>query len=110
MSLLRDLGVKDVTGCEDAARYGHGRPTSIGRSAVKLRDGGRLDLSIDLPSKFNFTFLEILGLRSIIYLCRQPFAEEKLEFISSRNIQLSSLELKEQRYWISSFRPVKFID
>ncbi|CAM8891619.1 unnamed protein product [Rhodiola kirilowii] len=41
-----------------------------------------------LPSELNFTFLETLGLRSIIYLCEEPYPEENLEFIRSRNIRL----------------------
>uniref|UniRef100_A0A7N0VJK4 diphosphoinositol-polyphosphate diphosphatase n=1 Tax=Kalanchoe fedtschenkoi TaxID=63787 RepID=A0A7N0VJK4_KALFE len=41
-----------------------------------------------LPDKINFAFLETLGLRSIIYLCQEPYPEENLGFIRCRNIRL----------------------
>ncbi|XWS57299.1 hypothetical protein CRYUN_Cryun09bG0161900 [Craigia yunnanensis] len=41
-----------------------------------------------LPQRCNFAFLETLNLRSIIYLCPEPYPEENLEFIRSHNIRL----------------------
>ncbi|GLT95518.1 hypothetical protein SLE2022_131960 [Rubroshorea leprosula] len=41
-----------------------------------------------LPQPSNFGFLQTLNLRSIIYLCPEPYPEENLEFLRSQNIQL----------------------
>ncbi|CAM8928582.1 unnamed protein product [Rhodiola kirilowii] len=41
-----------------------------------------------LPSEANFSFIETLGLRSVVYLCQEPYPEENLEFMRSRNIRL----------------------
>ncbi|XWS65144.1 hypothetical protein CRYUN_Cryun05aG0066000 [Craigia yunnanensis] len=40
------------------------------------------------PQRCNFSFLETLNLRSIIYLCPEPYPEENLEFLRSHNIRL----------------------
>ncbi|KAJ7973628.1 Tyrosine phosphatase family protein [Quillaja saponaria] len=40
------------------------------------------------PQSSNFLFLDTLNLRSIIYLCPEPYPEENLKFICSRNIRL----------------------
>ncbi|KAK9997973.1 hypothetical protein SO802_017576 [Lithocarpus litseifolius] len=40
------------------------------------------------PQPDNFPFLDNLNLRSIIYLCPEPYSEENLEFLQSRNIRL----------------------
>lgn len=40
------------------------------------------------PQPPNFPFLKTLQLRSIIYLCPEPYPEENLEFLRSQNIQL----------------------
>ncbi|KAL6132421.1 hypothetical protein ACLB2K_064664 [Fragaria x ananassa] len=40
------------------------------------------------PQPANFPFLRSLNLRSIIYLCPEPYPEENLEFLRSQNIQL----------------------
>ncbi|XP_075634116.1 inositol diphosphatase DSP3-like isoform X2 [Castanea sativa] len=40
------------------------------------------------PQPDNFPFLDTLNLRSIIYLCPEPYPEENLEFLQSRNIRL----------------------
>ncbi|KAI3705977.1 hypothetical protein L1987_76228 [Smallanthus sonchifolius] len=40
------------------------------------------------PQPSNFTFLETLQLRSIIYLCPEPYPEENLEFLKANNIRL----------------------
>ncbi|KAB2049373.1 hypothetical protein E1A91_A13G177800v1 [Gossypium mustelinum] len=40
------------------------------------------------PRPCNFSFLETLNLRSIIYLCPEPYPEENLEYIRSHNIRL----------------------
>ncbi|KAG2693875.1 hypothetical protein I3760_08G115900 [Carya illinoinensis] len=40
------------------------------------------------PQLSNFPFLDSLNLRSIIYLCPEPYPEENLEFLSSRNLRL----------------------
>ncbi|KAF3794140.1 putative tyrosine-protein phosphatase [Nymphaea thermarum] len=40
------------------------------------------------PQLANFTFLETLGLRSIIYLCPEPYPEPNSEFLRSHGIRL----------------------
>ncbi|XP_009609518.1 inositol diphosphatase DSP3-like [Nicotiana tomentosiformis] len=40
------------------------------------------------PQPSNFTFLQSLNLRSIIYLCPEPYPEENLEFLRINNIKL----------------------
>ncbi|KAL6146938.1 hypothetical protein ACLB2K_057614 [Fragaria x ananassa] len=40
------------------------------------------------PQPANFPFLRSLSLRSIIYLCPEPYPEENLEFLRSQNIRL----------------------
>ncbi|MFQ6647467.1 hypothetical protein Gotur_021371 [Gossypium turneri] len=40
------------------------------------------------PRPCNFAFLKTLNLRSIIYLCPEPYPEENLEFLRSHNIRL----------------------
>ncbi|XP_055818579.1 tyrosine-protein phosphatase DSP3-like [Solanum dulcamara] len=41
-----------------------------------------------LPQPSNFLFLQSLNLRSIIYLCPEPYPEENLEFLRINNIKL----------------------
>ncbi|KAJ4721520.1 Tyrosine phosphatase family protein [Melia azedarach] len=40
------------------------------------------------PQPANFGFLQTLNLRSIIYLCPEPYPEENLKFLAAHNIQL----------------------
>ncbi|KAJ8753684.1 hypothetical protein K2173_026360 [Erythroxylum novogranatense] len=40
------------------------------------------------PQPSNFAFLETLNLRSIIYLCPEPYPEENLKFLDNHNIKL----------------------
>ncbi|KAE9617733.1 hypothetical protein Lal_00027269 [Lupinus albus] len=40
------------------------------------------------PHPSNFPFLQTLNLRSIIYLCPEPYPHENLEFLQSHNIRL----------------------
>ncbi|KAM0961165.1 hypothetical protein ACFX13_020907 [Malus domestica] len=40
------------------------------------------------PQPSNFPFLQSLQLRSIIYLCPEPYPEESLEFLRSQGIRL----------------------
>ncbi|QCE12481.1 tyrosine-protein phosphatase DSP5 isoform X1 [Vigna unguiculata] len=40
------------------------------------------------PTSSNLPFLQTLNLRSIIYLCPEPYPEENLEFLRSQNIRL----------------------
>ncbi|XP_010688911.2 probable tyrosine-protein phosphatase DSP4 isoform X1 [Beta vulgaris subsp. vulgaris] len=40
------------------------------------------------PEPANFSFLQSLGLRSIIYLCPEPYPEANLEFIKTNGIKL----------------------
>ncbi|CAN4075686.1 unnamed protein product [Withania somnifera] len=40
------------------------------------------------PQSSNFPFLHSLNLRSIIYLCPEPYPEENLEFLRINNIKL----------------------
>lgn len=41
-----------------------------------------------LPQPSNFAFLRTLNLRSIIYLCPEPYPEENMSFINAHNIKL----------------------
>ncbi|OAY32278.1 tyrosine-protein phosphatase DSP3 [Manihot esculenta] len=41
-----------------------------------------------LPQPPNFPFLETLNLRSIIYLCLEPYPQENMEFLRAHNIKL----------------------
>ncbi|KAF8409629.1 hypothetical protein HHK36_005707 [Tetracentron sinense] len=41
-----------------------------------------------LPDTANFTFLQTLGLRSIIYLCPEPYPEPNTEFLKLNGIRL----------------------
>ncbi|XP_044496867.1 probable tyrosine-protein phosphatase DSP4 [Mangifera indica] len=40
------------------------------------------------PDSANFTFLESLGLRSIIYLCPEPYPDSHTEFLKANGIRL----------------------
>ncbi|XP_041008538.1 tyrosine-protein phosphatase DSP1-like isoform X2 [Juglans microcarpa x Juglans regia] len=40
------------------------------------------------PDSANFSFLQTLGLRSIIYLCPEPYPEANMEFLKSNGIKL----------------------
>ncbi|EEF47409.1 tyrosine-protein phosphatase DSP3 [Ricinus communis] len=40
------------------------------------------------PQPANFSFLHSLNLRSVIYLCLEPYPEENMEFLRAHNIQL----------------------
>ncbi|KAL5567020.1 hypothetical protein UlMin_030184 [Ulmus minor] len=40
------------------------------------------------PQPANFPFLQTLNLKSIIYLCPEPYPEENLKFLESNNIRL----------------------
>ncbi|MBD4017441.1 hypothetical protein GUI04_00080, partial [Xanthomonas citri pv. citri] len=40
------------------------------------------------PQPSNFPFLETLQLRSVIYLCPEPYPRENLEFLKAHNIRL----------------------
>ncbi|TKY52037.1 tyrosine-protein phosphatase [Spatholobus suberectus] len=40
------------------------------------------------PRSSNFSFIETLNLRSIIYLCPEPYPQQNLEFLRSHNIRL----------------------
>lgn len=41
-----------------------------------------------LPKPSSFPFLQTLNLRSIIYLCPEPYPEENLDFLKEQNIRL----------------------
>lgn len=40
------------------------------------------------PDPANFSFLQTLGLRSIIYLCPEPYPESNIQFLKSNGITL----------------------
>ncbi|RDX72884.1 putative tyrosine-protein phosphatase, partial [Mucuna pruriens] len=46
------------------------------------------------PGSSNFSFLETLNLRSIIYLCPEPYPQQNLEFLQSHNIRLFHFAIK----------------
>ncbi|XP_023516464.1 probable tyrosine-protein phosphatase At1g05000 [Cucurbita pepo subsp. pepo] len=46
------------------------------------------------PQPSNFPFLKNLNLRSIIYLCPEPYPEENLEFLRANNIKLFQFKIE----------------
>ncbi|XP_038879707.1 tyrosine-protein phosphatase DSP3-like [Benincasa hispida] len=46
------------------------------------------------PQPANFPFLRSLNLRSIIYLCPEPYPEENLEFLKANNIKLFQFKIE----------------
>ncbi|CAK9327828.1 unnamed protein product [Citrullus colocynthis] len=46
------------------------------------------------PQPLNFPFLRTLNLRSIIYLCPEPYPEENLEFLKANNIKLFQFKIE----------------
>ncbi|XP_022152829.1 probable tyrosine-protein phosphatase At1g05000 [Momordica charantia] len=46
------------------------------------------------PQPPNFPFLKTLNLRSIIYLCPEPYPEENLEFLRANNIKLFQFKIE----------------
>lgn len=40
------------------------------------------------PSFANFSFLQSLGIRSILYLCPEPYPEANIEFLKANGIRL----------------------
>lgn len=40
------------------------------------------------PSSANFSFLQSLGIRSIVYLCPEPYPEANVEFLKANGIEL----------------------
>ncbi|XP_050204281.1 tyrosine-protein phosphatase DSP3-like [Mercurialis annua] len=54
------------------------------------------------PQPSNFSFLQSLNLRSIIYLCLEPYPEENLEFLRAHNIKLFQFGLEGKTSSIAS--------
>ncbi|KAL4562994.1 hypothetical protein LXL04_027025 [Taraxacum kok-saghyz] len=50
-----------------------------------------------LPDTINLSFLKTLGLRSIIYLCPEPYPEENLEFLNANAIQLHQFGIQKSK-------------
>ncbi|KAJ8568547.1 hypothetical protein K7X08_028080 [Anisodus acutangulus] len=46
------------------------------------------------PDVYNFSFLLTLGLRSIIYLCPEPYPEANMEFLKENDIRLFQFGIK----------------
>ena len=46
------------------------------------------------PDSPNFPFLKTLGLRSIIYLCPEPYPEENMQFLNANGIRLFQFGLE----------------
>ncbi|XP_057764958.1 tyrosine-protein phosphatase DSP1-like [Salvia miltiorrhiza] len=46
------------------------------------------------PDAANFPFLKTLGLRSIIYLCPEPYPEENMQFLNANGIRLFQFGLE----------------
>lgn len=46
------------------------------------------------PDSANFSFLQTLGLRSIIYLCPEPYPVPNLEFLNANGIQLFQFNIE----------------
>ncbi|KAH6768817.1 Phosphotyrosine protein phosphatases superfamily protein [Perilla frutescens var. frutescens] len=46
------------------------------------------------PDSANFPFLKTLGLRSIIYLCPEPYPEDNMQFLNANGIRLFQFGLE----------------
>ncbi|KAL1537298.1 Tyrosine-protein phosphatase dsp1 [Salvia divinorum] len=46
------------------------------------------------PNSANFPFLKTLGLRSIIYLCPEPYPEDNMQFLNANGIRLFQFGLE----------------
>ncbi|KAL1560060.1 Tyrosine-protein phosphatase dsp1 [Salvia divinorum] len=46
------------------------------------------------PDSANFPFLKTLGLRSIIYLCLEPYPEDNIQFLNANGIRLFQFGLE----------------
>nr|VDD16913.1 unnamed protein product [Brassica rapa] len=57
------------------------------------------------PDPANFSFLQTLGLRSIIYLCPEPYPESNIQFLKSNGITLFQfgIEGNKVRFLVSLF-------
>ncbi|KAI3680480.1 hypothetical protein L6452_35251 [Arctium lappa] len=49
------------------------------------------------PDTSNLSFLKTLGLRSIIYLCPEPYPEANLEFLNANAIQLHQFGIEKSK-------------
>ncbi|XP_024969465.1 tyrosine-protein phosphatase DSP1-like [Cynara cardunculus var. scolymus] len=49
------------------------------------------------PDTTNLSFLKTLGLRSIIYLCPEPYPEANLEFLNANAIQLHQFGIEKSK-------------
>ncbi|CAI0376226.1 unnamed protein product [Linum tenue] len=102
------LQSKKTRGEEETEGGGRGREGGMGLVIVEAEnglaaDGGVLSNLVPptnfsmvddgifrsgLPDASNFRFLETLNLRSIIYLCPDPYPQENAEFLAANNIKL----------------------
>ncbi|KAG1327076.1 Tyrosine-protein phosphatase DSP1 [Cocos nucifera] len=87
---------------EEEERVGKKDREVLGQTAAEAREGGDelfvppLNFAMvedgvfrsGFPETSNFSFLKTLKLRSIIYLCPEPYPEENKEFLKSNGIRL----------------------
>lgn len=57
------------------------------------------------PDTANFTFLKTLGLRSILYLCPEPYPESNTEFLKSNGITLFQFGIEGNKVSICNLFP-----
>lgn len=92
MRLIFDVEIEEeIEQVKENVRVGVGVAASIVVELVPPPNFAMVEDGIfrsALPAKDNFSFLETLGLQSIVYLCQEPYPEENLEFIRSTNIRL----------------------
>ncbi|KAL7591803.1 tyrosine-protein phosphatase DSP1 [Lactuca sativa] len=62
------------------------------------------------PDTTNLSFLKTLGLRSIIYLCPEPYPEENLEFLNANAIQLHQFGIQKSKNPIMEIQEIKICD
>ncbi|KAJ9546078.1 hypothetical protein OSB04_025785 [Centaurea solstitialis] len=79
------MGLKIINGVEEIVEIGDGESLIPPINFAKVED--RVYRS-GFPQPSNFAFLETLQLRSVIYLCTEPYPRENLEFLKSHNIRL----------------------
>ncbi|KAF7826262.1 putative tyrosine-protein phosphatase DSP4 isoform X1 [Senna tora] len=61
------------------------------------------------PEPANFSFLQTLGLRSIIYLCPEPYPEANKEFMKSNGIKLYQFGIEGHMVSMSTSMCVEFV-
>ncbi|XP_054797331.1 tyrosine-protein phosphatase DSP1-like [Prosopis cineraria] len=76
----------DDSGCFEEVNDGEAEDCFVQPINFAMVDNGIFRSGFPRPA--NFSFLKSLGLRSIVYLCPEPYPEESLDFLKSNGIKL----------------------